>query len=106
MIVGMVGARRCLPDDEADVPRAHQAGDGDLHRIFTSRPRFPTRAAPTLRHMNGPTRRILVVEDEPLINGALTDRLAAAGYDVVRAWDGPGAVAEFTANHPDLVTST
>jgi DNA-binding response OmpR family regulator len=53
--------------------------------------------------MNGPTRRILIVEDEPAINGAVTDRLAAAGYDVVRAWDGPGAVAEFTANHPDLV---
>ena len=53
--------------------------------------------------MNGPTRRILIVEDEPVINGAVTDRLAAAGYDVVRAWDGPRAVAEFTANHPDLV---
>ena len=53
--------------------------------------------------MNGPTRRILIVEDEPVINGAVTDRLAAAEYDVVRAWDGPGAVAEFTANHPDLV---
>ncbi|HEX2262900.1 MAG TPA: response regulator transcription factor [Pseudonocardiaceae bacterium] len=53
--------------------------------------------------MNGPTRRILIVEDEPVINGAVTDRLAAAGYEVVRAWDGPGAVAEFTANRPDLV---
>jgi DNA-binding response OmpR family regulator len=53
--------------------------------------------------MHGPTRRILIVEDEPVINGAVTDRLAAAGYDVVRAWDGPGAVAEFTANLPDLV---
>ncbi|MDD7917456.1 response regulator transcription factor [Actinomycetospora callitridis] len=53
--------------------------------------------------MSGPTRRILVVEDEPVINGAVTDRLVAAGYDVVRAWDGPGAVAEFTAREPDLV---
>nr|WP_308283455.1 hypothetical protein [Pseudonocardia nigra] len=44
--------------------------------------------------MNGPTARILVVEDEPVINGAVTDRLVAGGYDVVRAWDGPGAVAE------------
>jgi DNA-binding response OmpR family regulator len=53
--------------------------------------------------MNGPTRRILVVEDEPVINGAVTDRLAVAGYDVVRAWDGPGAVAEFAATDPHLV---
>ena len=53
--------------------------------------------------MSGPTRRILVVEDEPVINGAVTDRLVAAGYDVVRAWDGPSAVAEFSAREPDLV---
>jgi len=51
--------------------------------------------------MNVP--RVLVVEDEPVINGAVTDRLVAEGYDVVRAWDGPGAVAEFTTHAPDLV---
>jgi len=51
----------------------------------------------------GSTRRVLVVEDEPVINGAVTDRLAAAGYDVVRAFDGPGAVAEFRASDPDVV---
>lgn len=53
--------------------------------------------------MSDPPRRILVVEDEPVINGAVTDRLAAAGYDVVRAWDGPGAVAAFAEHEPDLV---
>jgi DNA-binding response OmpR family regulator len=51
----------------------------------------------------GTNRRVLVVEDEPVINGAVTDRLAAAGYDVVRAFDGPGAVEEFRASEPDLV---
>ena len=53
--------------------------------------------------MSHPARRILVVEDEPVINGAVTDRLVAEGYDVVRAWDGPGAVAEFTAHSPELI---
>jgi DNA-binding response OmpR family regulator len=53
--------------------------------------------------MSDPARRILVVEDEPVINGAVTDRLVAEGYQVVRAWDGPGAVAEFIAHQPDLV---
>jgi DNA-binding response OmpR family regulator len=48
-------------------------------------------------------RRILVVEDEPVINQAVTDRLLAEGYDVVRAWDGPGAVDLFTGTAPDLV---
>ena len=42
--------------------------------------------------MSDQPRRILVVEDEPVINGAVTDRLAAEGYDVVQAYDGPGAV--------------
>jgi DNA-binding response OmpR family regulator len=47
--------------------------------------------------------KILVVEDEPVINQAVSDRLLAEGYDVVQAWDGPGAVAQFEATAPDLV---
>lgn len=47
--------------------------------------------------------RLLVVEDDAVINQALSDRLEAEGYDVVRAWDGPGAVAAFAENDPDLV---
>jgi DNA-binding response OmpR family regulator len=47
--------------------------------------------------------RILVVEDEPVINQAVTDRLRGSGYDVVQAWDGPGAVAQFADSAPDLV---
>ena len=51
----------------------------------------------------GTNRRVLVVEDEPVINGAVTDRLAAAGYDVVRAFDGPGAIEQFRTSEPDVV---
>jgi len=40
-------------------------------------------------------RTVLVVEDDPVINQAVSDRLGAEGYDVVRAWDGPGAVTAF-----------
>src|SRR3954466_220532 len=47
--------------------------------------------------------KILVVEDEPVINQAVTDRLRGSGYDVVQAWDGPGAVAQFADTAPDLV---
>ncbi|MGZ4456532.1 MAG: response regulator transcription factor [Nocardioides sp.] len=47
--------------------------------------------------------RILVVEDEPVINQAVTDRLRGSGYDVVQAWDGPGAVARCAETSPDLV---
>ena len=46
---------------------------------------------------------ILVVEDEPLINQAVGDRLRAEGHLVVPAYDGPGAVAAFEEHRPDLV---
>jgi len=47
--------------------------------------------------------RILVVEDEPVINQAVTDRLRAEGFLVEQAHDGPGAVAAFEQHAPDLV---
>jgi DNA-binding response OmpR family regulator len=50
-------------------------------------------AAPTL----------LVVEDDPTINQAVTDRLVAEGFRVVQAFDGPGAVAAHDEHAPDLV---
>ncbi|MDP3894348.1 response regulator transcription factor [Nocardioides sp.] len=53
--------------------------------------------------MSPTSRRVLVVEDEPTINQAVTDRLVAEGYDVIRAWDGPEAVERFTDGSPDLV---
>ncbi len=46
---------------------------------------------------------VLVVEDEPLINQAVGDRLRAEGHRVVSAYDGPGAVAAHAEHHPDLV---
>jgi DNA-binding response OmpR family regulator len=48
-------------------------------------------------------RRVLVVEDEPIINQTVSDRLAAEGYEVVQAYDGPGAVAAFASDSPDVV---
>ena len=47
--------------------------------------------------------RILVVEDEPVINQAVTDRLRAEGFLVEQAHDGPGAVVAFEEHAPDLV---
>ncbi len=46
---------------------------------------------------------ILVVEDEPTINQAISDRLHAEGFTVVQAYDGPDAVAAFERQRPDLV---
>ncbi|MGB3185684.1 MAG: response regulator transcription factor [Ornithinimicrobium sp.] len=48
-------------------------------------------------------RSILVVEDDPTINQALSDRLTAEGFTVARAFDGPGALTAYAAHKPDLV---
>jgi DNA-binding response OmpR family regulator len=53
--------------------------------------------------MRSESRRVLVVEDDPVINQTVCDRLAAEGYDVVRAWDGPAAVEADARHCPDLV---
>lgn len=50
-----------------------------------------------------PRARLLVVEDDEVINESLTLRLEAEGYAVSRAFDGPGAVAAFGADRPDAV---
>ena len=47
--------------------------------------------------------RILVVEDEPTINQAVADRLAAEGFTVRQAYDGPGAVEAAREWEPELV---
>ncbi|MEP6815983.1 MAG: response regulator transcription factor [Marmoricola sp.] len=47
--------------------------------------------------------RVLVVEDEPIINQAVRDRLVAEGFVVAQAYDGPSAVARCAEWVPDLV---
>jgi DNA-binding response OmpR family regulator len=47
--------------------------------------------------------RVLVVEDEPVINEAVADRLRAEGFSVEQAYDGPGAVERYASTRPDLV---
>lgn len=47
--------------------------------------------------------RLLVVEDEPLINQAVTDRLRAEGYAVRQAFTGTDAVAAAQEELPDAV---
>ena len=46
---------------------------------------------------------LLVVEDDPTINQAITDRLEAEGFTVLQAHDGPSAVAMHDQHLPDLV---
>ncbi|MFC5749234.1 response regulator transcription factor [Actinomadura rugatobispora] len=53
--------------------------------------------------MTANQQRILVVEDEPTIAGAVADRLAAEGFAVEIAADGPSAVERARSYRPDLI---
>ncbi len=48
-------------------------------------------------------QQVLVVEDEPVINQAVTDRLRAEGFTVHQAHDGPAAVEAFGRHDVDVV---
>jgi DNA-binding response OmpR family regulator len=52
---------------------------------------------------NGEKQRVLVVEDEPVINQAVADRLRADGFDVRQAYDGPTAVETAGSWEPHLL---
>ncbi|WP_262849706.1 response regulator transcription factor [Mumia quercus] len=53
--------------------------------------------------MDNAAARILVVEDERVINQSVVDRLVAEGFDVRSEYDGPSAVATAAAWPPDVV---
>ena len=90
-----------LYDDRAARTSAH-----NLHVARTSsghrRSYAPDMDSPGLA-AGTPATTVLVVEDEPLINQAVGDRLRAEGHVVVSAYDGPGAVAAYEEHQPDLV---
>lgn len=47
--------------------------------------------------------RILVVDDEPWVVEAVRKYLEQAHFEVIAAYDGPSALAQFEAHKPDLV---
>lgn len=47
--------------------------------------------------------RILVVDDEPVVVQSVRSYLEAAHFDVVTAYDGEEALAQFEAHDPDLI---
>jgi DNA-binding response OmpR family regulator len=51
----------------------------------------------------GNRQRILIVEDEPTIARAVADRLAAEGFAIETAADGPSAVDRARTYRPDLI---
>jgi DNA-binding response OmpR family regulator len=57
----------------------------------------------TLVENAGPPLKILVVDDEPAMVGALGALLGQAGHHIVAAYDGDEALRRFRSESPDLV---
>lgn len=63
----------------------------------------PGRSAPSAPGSSSTATRVVVVEDEPTIARAIADRLAAEGWGVTIAGDGPSGVEAVQRVRPDLV---
>ncbi len=48
-------------------------------------------------------QRVLVVDDDPTVSDVVRRYLERAGYAVTLAGDGPGALAAYSREQPDLV---
>lgn len=51
----------------------------------------------------GPKKKILLIDDEPLIVKFLTKRLEVNGYEVIVAFDGLQGFAKLKSDNPDLI---
>ena len=58
-----------------------------------------------LQHHTGPTngKKVLVVDDDPLFQKVMTQRLKASGYVVLNAIDGSEAITAMREEKPDAV---
>jgi len=50
-----------------------------------------------------PAKKILIVEDEPVVVSVLTTRLEALGYEIIVAIDGEEALQKTEKEKPDLI---
>src|SRR5687768_8752406 len=97
--------RSRVPVAPSSTPRTRPetCSETSAHNLHESSPRSDgERSYARYVTSDGPAR-ILVVEDDRVINQAVADRLGGEGYDVVQAYDGPDAVARFGDSEPDLV---
>ena len=65
--------------------------------------RARSRRPGSVRHNASEMSKILVVDDELKIARLVRDYLVEAGFDVVTASDGPGAIVEARSSKPDLI---
>src|SRR4030042_1202321 len=65
--------------------------------------RSPSKTAPQHGDQMMTKRKILVLEDEAELTGAIQIRLDEAGYEVLTAYDGQEALEKARVENPDLI---
>src|SRR5689334_7084489 len=66
-------------------------------------PTIPPATNVTVREPGTPRKKILVVDDDPVIREALSMKLKSKGYDVVTACEGAEAISAVRDERPDLM---
>src|SRR5262249_23849792 len=87
-----------------DVVQARSSGPSKYHRCRSTLRLAPHRSSSTLwKEVSSMSKRILVVEDDPINQKVFVDFLTAYGYRVSVARTGPEGVEKAELLRPDLV---
>lgn len=84
-----------------------RVGEGTSVSLFLPRTQASAQAADTGEREVAPlseaTATVLVIDDDPDVRGVIVDSLAALGYRVIEASDGPSGLAAMDADTPDVM---
>ena len=101
--IGLFAAKRAIRvDGRPSLVRARRSGRRSLRHRPAGRGRGLSRGDPRPMPTTRPLR-ILVVDDDPAMVGAITALVGTEGHQVITAYDGLTAVKRFREEAPDLV---
>jgi CheY-like chemotaxis protein len=79
-------------------------GKGYQRRVPCPKPKTPSAADASVRHVTDKTTRVLVVDDSDTIRSLISLNLELEGFEVVQAGDGQECLDMVSAVQPDVIT--
>ena len=96
--LGLAMIKRMVDTEDGEMLIESELGRGTTIRLV-----FPASSAPTAGSSRKPIRRVLIVEDHPLLRPMLSEALSNAGCTVEACGDGDAAIEIASSFKPDLV---
>ena len=96
--LGLAMIKRMVDTEDGEMLIESELGRGTTIRLV-----FPASSAPTAGASRKPIRRVLIVEDHPLLRPMLSEALSNAGCTVEACGDGDAATGIASSFKPDLV---